>query len=140
MDTQLLREQEVFPSEEILKQSFGGIYPAYEWLMETVTGAEYGLTAEWNYYKDGRPWLCKVTLKKKTVFWLSVWESWFQISFYFIEKHLEKIAALDIDEKIKEDFCRQKPVGKLIPMIFKISHEEQLGDLLKMISFKKALK
>ena len=137
MDTQLLREQDIFPSEEKLKQSLGGIYPVYESLMKTVTGAEYGLTAEWNYYKDGRSWLCKVCHKKKTVFWLSVWKGWFQTSFFFTEKHLEAIAALDVDEKIKEDFCRQKPIGKLIPMIFKITHEEQLGDLLKVINFKK---
>lgn len=140
MDTQLLREQDIFPSEEKLKQSLGGIYPVYESLMKTVTGAEYGLTAEWNYYKDGRSWLCKVCHKKKTVFWLSVWENWSQISLYFTEKHLKAIAALDIDEKIKEDFCRQKPVGKLLPMIFKITSEEQLGDLLKVINFKTALK
>lgn len=140
MNTQLLREQDLFPSEEILKQSLGGIYPVYESLMETVTSAGYGLTAEWNYYKDGKSWLCKVTQKKKTVFWLSVWESWFQTSFFFTEKHLEGIASLDIDETIKEDFCRQKPVGRLIPMIFRVSRKEQLGDLLKVINFKTALK
>lgn len=140
MEAQSLREQDVFPTEEILKQTLGGIFPVYESLMKTVTGTAYGLTAEWIYYNDGKAWLCKVTQRKKTMFWLSVWESWFQISFFFTEKHLEGIAALDVDEVIKEDFCRQKPVGRLIPMIFRITREEQLSDLLKVTDFKKALK
>lgn len=37
--------------------------------------------------------------------------------FYFIEKHLEAIAALDISESIKEDFYKTRSVGRLIPMI-----------------------
>ncbi len=140
MNTQLLREQEIFPSEDVLKNALGSISPVYESLIKTVTGAEYGLTTEWNYYKDGKSWLCKIKHKKKTVFWLSVWESYFQIGFFFTEKHLEGIDALDIDEKIKEDFCRVKAIGKLLPMIFKISQKAQLADLLKVIEFKKNLK
>ena len=85
-------------------------------------------------------WLCKVSYKKKTVFWLSVWKGYFQTGFFFTQKHLEKIAALDIDETVKGDFFNRKPVGKLFPMIFKISQKEQLNDLLKVVAFKKDLK
>lgn len=140
METQLLREQEIFPSDEVLKNVLGNVYPIYESVMNTITGSEYGLTHEWNYYKDGKSWLCKVSNKKKTVFWLSIWEGYFQIGFFFTEKHLEGIAALDIDGNIKDDFCKAKPIGKLIPMIFKISQKEQLPDLLKVVEFKKTLK
>ena len=51
---------------------------------------------EWRYYNDGKAWLCKVVNKKKTVFWLSIWEHYFKTSFYFTEKHLESIDALNI--------------------------------------------
>lgn len=140
METQLLREQEAYPSEELLQEVLGTSFPAYSSLMKTVSGSESGLTAEWNYYKDGKAWLCKVTHRKKTVFWLSVWKNCFQAGFYFTEKHLEGIAALDIDESIKEEFYRQKPIGRLLPMVFRISSEEQLVDLMKVIHLKKALK
>lgn len=140
METQLLREQEIFPSDEVLKNVLGNIYPVYESLLNTITGSEYGLTCEWNYYNDGKSWLYKVIYKKKTVFWLSVWDGHFQIGFFFTEKHLEGIAALEIDEKIKEDFCQAKPIGKLLPMIFRIRNEGQLPDLLKVVDFKKKQK
>ena len=140
MEVQLLREQEIFPSEEVLKNVLGSIYPVYESLLKTITGAEYGLIAEWNYYKDGKSWLCKVCNKKKTVFWLSVWEGFFKTSFFFTGKHLESIAELDISEQIKEEFFRIKPVGKLLPMIINVNRCEQLVDLLKIVKFKKELK
>ena len=137
MEVQLLREQEIFPSEEVLKTTLGQVYGAWAALETQVTQGEFSLTLEWNYYRDGKSWLCKVCHKKKTVFWLSVWEGFFKTAFYFTEKHLEGIAKLDISEQIKEDFCRMKPIGKLLPMIINIDRREQLTDLLKIVRFKK---
>jgi hypothetical protein len=137
METQLLREQDIFPSEEVLKNTLGSIYPVYKLLMESITNAGYGLTCEWHYYKDGKSWLCKVINKKKTVFWLSVWEGYFKTSFFFVERHLEGIMALNIDNT---HFTLEKEWGKMIPLIFNISKKEQLADLLKVAAFKKALK
>lgn len=124
-----------------MKDALGNdVYEVFDVFMQTITDAEYGLSSEWRYYNDGKSWLCKVSYKRKTIFWLSVWSGYFQIGFYFTEKHLEGIAALEIDEKTKEDFCLMKPVGKLLPMVFKISRKEQLDDLLNVTAFKKNLK
>lgn len=140
METQLLRDENVFPTKEILDNVLNDSYPSFESLMETVTDTEYGLTYQWNFYKDGKSWLCKVSNKKKTVFWASVWDGYFKISFFFTEKHLEKISTLNINEKIKEDFFKEKPIGRLLPMIFNIYQKNQLSDLLTVIEFKKNLK
>ena len=72
--------------------------------------------------------------------WLSVWNGLFKISFYFTEKHMEGIAALDIAENIKEDFCKAKPIGRLLPMLFNINHKKQLPDVLTVAAFRKNLK
>lgn len=135
----LLRDPEQFPSNKVLKKVLGAtVYSVMELFMETIT--EEDLTVEWRYYNDGKSWLGKVIYRKKTVLWLSVWEGFFKTSFYFTEKHLEDIAALNISEKIKEDFCKAKPVGRLIPMIIDVNDKEQLEDLLTIVRFKKKLK
>jgi len=140
METQLLREPEIFPSKEVLKNALGEIYNVLETLEMRLTQNEFALTFDWNYYKDGKSWLCKVCHKKKTVFWLSVWDGCFKTTFFFLERHLDSIAALDISEQIKEDFCRTKSVGKLLPMVISIDRQEQLTDLLKVVEFKKKAK
>ena len=136
-ETQLLREPEIFPSKEVLKDALGNVYDVWEELETRLTQNDFALTFDWNYYKDGKSWLCKVCHKKKTVFWLSVWEGFFKTTFFFLERHLEGIAALDISEQIKEDFCRTKPVGKFLPMLIPIDRQERIMDLLKIVKFKK---
>ena len=136
-----MSDPDVFPSAEVLKNALGsGAYDVFTAFEAAVTNADYALAYEWRYYNDGKSWFYKVNYRKKTVLWLSVWEGFFRIAFYFTEKHVERIAALDVSEKIKEDFCRMKPVGRLLPMIFDIRGEEQLEDLLKVVAFKKSLK
>ena len=137
----LLRDPEVFPSDEVLKDALGDTgYKVLKSFTGTITNEEYGLITEWRFYNDGKAWLCKVQHKKKTVLWLSVWEGFFKVSFFFTEKHLEAIAALDISDTIKEDFAKAKPTGRLIPMILDITDKEQLDDLLTVVRFKKTLK
>jgi hypothetical protein len=140
MEVQLLKEKEVFPSREVLQDVLDKVYDVWAELETTVTQGEFALTLDWNYYRDGKSWFCKVCHKKKTVFWLSVWEGFFKTAFYFTEKHMQGIADLDISERIKEDFCRMKPIGKLLPMVISIDKQEQLVDLLKIVKFKKNAK
>jgi len=141
MEIRLLKDPDVFPSAEVLKNALGSdVDDVFGTFIDAITSADYGLTYDWRYYNDGKSWLCKVSHKKKTVLWLSAWEEAFKIAFYFTEKHLEGIAALDISENIKEDFCKTKPVGRLLPMLFTIHQKEQLEDLLKVVRFKKNLK
>jgi hypothetical protein len=140
METPLLNDKEVLPTKEVLENVLGESYLAYSELIETITNTKYGLVTEWNYYKDGKAWLCKVCFKKKTVFWLSVWDKYFKIGFYFTEKNCAGVAALEIEEKIKEDFNNSKHIGKLIPLGITMNRKEQIIDVLKIIEYKKNLK
>jgi hypothetical protein len=137
MATMMLTEPAISPTPEVLKAALGNSYIAYEKLMETVTSN--ALQPQWNYYKDGKAWLCKIQRKKKTVFWLSVWENCFKTTFYFTAKSSKGINALEIDDKIKIDFAGHKSIGKLLPLIFTIHTKQQLTDLLKVIDFKTSL-
>ena len=136
MEVQLLREQKIFPSREVLQDALGKAYDVWAEFETRITQGDFSLTFEWRFYNDGKSWLCKVCHKKKTVFWLSVWDEGFKTTFFFLERHLAEIAELDISEQIKEDFCRMKPIGKLLPMVINIDKQEQLVDLLKIVKFK----
>jgi len=140
MNTQLLRNKETFPSLEVLKDALKDSYLTYEKMKSILADPEYGLTEEWNYYNDGKAWLCKICLKKKTLFWLSVWDGFFKTSFYFTEKNSSGLADLDINKSLKENFFKNKTKSRLIPLTIDIYNIEQLKDLLTLISYKKNLK
>ena len=137
METQLLRDPEIFPSKEVLEDILGEVYSVLEELETILTHDEFALSFNWHYYKDGKSWLCKVCHKKKTVFWLSIWDGFFKTSFFFLERHLEGIAALQIADS---SYKMEKEWGKMLPMIFSINDKKQLPDLLKVIEFKKKSK
>jgi hypothetical protein len=137
METPLLQNPEIYPSKEVLKGLLGNVYEVLENLETQLSQDEYAITFDWIYYKDSKSWLCKVSHKKKTVFWLSIWEGFFKTSFFFLERHLEGIAALEIDEN---SFKMEKTWGKMIPLIFNINDKKQIPDLLKVVEFKKKAK
>jgi len=137
----LLRDSGIHPTNEVLENALGkDIFLVYEELIEIITNAEFELKPEWNFYKDGNAWLCKVTYKKKTVFWLSIWEQYIKTGFYFTENTRSGIFSLQINEKIMQDFEETKTVGKLFPLILNIDTKSQLEDLKEIIKYKKSLK
>ena len=141
MEAQMaLRDAEIVPSDKVLKDTLGDVYDVLESFLATITNEAYLLSFEWRYYNDGKAWLCKVQHKKKTILWLSVWEGFFKVSFFFTEQHLEAFSALDISEAIKTELASAKAVGRLIPMIFNINNANQLEELLTVVRFKKTLK
>ena len=140
METHVLRDQQIYPSKEVIENALGDSYLAFKALTEELSDGRQELTMEWRYYKDGHAWLCKVCHKKKTIFWLSVWDKYFKTTFYFTEKTAPGISELNIKEEVKEILSRSKPTGKLIPLTISIKEKEQMADLLKIVEYKMSLK
>jgi len=137
MEKQQLTNPEIIPDPEVLEAALGNVFPVIENLFETVGNKEFGMDHEWRYYNDGKAWLCKAQFKKKTVFWLSIWENYFKVTFYFTEKHLDSLLELPISQSIKDDFKQSKHTGKLIPLTVSVQHNAQIEDLLCLVDFKK---
>ena len=136
----LLTDPDTFPSNDVLAVALGKSFNAFEQFIDRVTNTDFNLDMQWNYYKDGKSWLCKITGNKKTVFWLSVCDGYFKTSFYFTEKTAPGIQHLDIARGLKDDIRESRAIGKLIPLIIDIRDKEQLGDLYTIIRYKTALK
>ncbi|HCO66886.1 MAG TPA: hypothetical protein DIT04_03895 [Dysgonomonas sp.] len=140
-EIQLLRDSEVKPSEQVIRDIYDDkLFEVYKDIFEIISNPELQLTHEWNYYRDGKAWLCKVIYKKKTVFWLSLGDKLIKTSFFFTEKTRGGVMELPINEKIKNDFLEVKNTGKLFALIMDIDSKEQLKDFIEVIKYKKSLK
>ena len=134
----LLKDKELFPSSDVLKAVLGESFTAFEALCAALL--PHGIAPEWNYYNDGKAWLSKLPFKKKNLGWVGICDGYFEVTCYFTEKHLTKIADLDISESVKEAFCAAKPVGRLIPMTITVDTANLPDDVPTMLLFKKGLK
>jgi hypothetical protein len=65
MEELLLKDPNGFPENDVLENVLGKQYKHYQNFVEKLN--EYKLIIEWNYYKDGKSWLCKIINKKKTI-------------------------------------------------------------------------
>lgn len=135
---QLLRNPDIAPSDEVLAAALGRAYNSY--IAFTQKLPDWGIETEWRYYNDGSAWLCKCVRKKKTVFWLSVWDGFFKITLFFTEKTNSGVYELPISDEIKTRFKNEKRIGKLIPLLHEVHDESALDDIFALITYKQSLK
>ena len=133
-----LGEQEIYPSEEFLKNLLGAVYGVWKELETELTQGEFALTPVWTYNQKSKFWLCTVRREKKSVFWISVWEGFFKVLFYFTQKQIDTIVESDISGQNRERLRRSEPVGQLYPVFIEIDRQEKLADLLKIVKTKLA--
>ena len=137
METMGLADENTFPDEGVLRSVLGSAFEVYEEFTGNIQADDYGLACIWRFYKDGKRWLCKVTHKKKTILWLSVYEGCFKVTFYFTDKSGAGIPDLDIDDAIRDGFSSVKPIGKLKPVTLTLNERGQLNDVYELIGYKK---
>ncbi|MDR1698049.1 MAG: DUF3788 domain-containing protein [Erysipelotrichaceae bacterium] len=131
---QLLKDPKIFPSVEVIAKALGPVNEAFLDLLKNM--AALNVVYEWRYYQDGKAWLMKASHKNKTVFWLSLWDKGFKVSFFFTEKTKAGIKDLKLDETRKARFLLVTPVGKLIPFIIDVTSVSALPELELLIKYK----
>ena len=125
------------PDSNVLEGALGKDYKLYEQFAEKINAKK--LTLEWNYYNDGKSWLCKTLNKKKNMCWLSIWNTGFKLTFYFTEKTMPGVYNLEISDELMETAKEAKPAGKLLPIILSIKSKKNLNDG-KLLEYKMTLK
>jgi len=146
---QLLRNPDVYPSDEILAEALGAAYEVYTEFVKELE--RYGFSfMDWRFYNDGKSWLSKGeyrwttprgTNKIKPIFWLSIWNGFFRVAFFFGFDIKNELLELSISQNAKELIGNAEPMGKtmrFLPIVFDVSNEEQLNDLYVLSEFRKA--
>jgi hypothetical protein len=136
MDRPLLNDKNEYPDDDVLTKYLGKTKAAWD-LFVTKISSDYGtMSLEWRYYNDGEAWLCKLVHKKKTVCWISIWQNYFKIAFYFTDKHNKDINNLKIDQGLKNNYMSNKSIGKLKPLAIEVKTKKVLSNVFELIKYK----
>ena len=144
---QTLRNPDIEPSSEVIAKALGDANNAYIKFINEL--ASHDIQLEWRYYNDGKAWLAKGLYKwtgarggqkEITVFWLSIWDSFFKVTIYFPEKNREEVLRLPLDNKVKLMMADSKQMGKLrsFPLVFDLCWIKCLGPFLLLLILRKA--
>jgi len=143
-----LREPEVTPTRELLKQILGDSYTAYETFQDALPGLE--MEQEWQWYTPYKAWFAKgrhfwVTprgaRKEKNLYWLYVYDGYFSVAVWFKEKNRTEVLRADMSEKTKKLIHDAETMGKLptFPVVFDITTVEPLADIYLLLDCKKRI-
>lgn len=145
---QLLRDPSVKPTDDMIVDCLGPAGEVYTKFLEELK--VYGISLmDWRFYNDGKAWLSKGeykwttargTNKVKPIFWISIWDGFFKISFNFSEMTRDKLLSLPISENTKIMIENIEPNGskmKFIPVIFDVDDEKQFEEILLVAQFRK---
>ena len=143
-----LRDPDVTPTSEVLEQTLGGSYAAYEMFQDALPGLE--IEQDWQWYTPHKAWFAKGqhfwttpkgTRKEKNLYWLHVYEGSFSIAVWFKEKNRAEILRADVSEKTKQLIRDTETMGKVptFPVVFDICTAEPLADVYMLIEYKKRL-
>ena len=132
----VLGDKSVYPSEEILFSIIGDKKVIWQKIMDYVNENYQNVTEEWRYYNDGKQWLFKLQLKKKTLFWIGVLQDTFRITFYFGNKAESAITDSNLPDKIKDDFVSGKRYGNIRAISTSISGAGDLENIYKLVDLK----
>jgi len=147
-EKKLLTDADIVPTDEIIAEGLGKASDSYTKFVKGLKDYDISLM-EWRYYNDGKAWLSKGEYKwttargankVKPLFWLSIWEGFFRVAFFFSTEIKEELLALPISKKGKEIVTEAKPMGKTgsyLPVVFDVSEEKQLNDIYQLAKFRK---
>jgi hypothetical protein len=138
MENQIFTDPGVKPENDILETALGKKYILYAEFEKRVN--ELNFILEWNYYNDGKSWLCKTLHKKKNFGWLSAWNTGIKLTFYFTEKTITGLQGLGISPEININAKEIKPVGKFYPVTMLMKSKKAINDGIKILEYKKNLK
>jgi len=143
-----LRDPEVTPTSELLEQTLGDSYTAYETFQEALPSLE--IEQEWQWYTPHKAWFARGqhfwttsrgTKKEKNLYWLHVFEGSFDVAVWFLEKNRSEILRANVSEKTKHLIHEAKTFGKMatFPVITEVTGARQLADIYTLIDCKKRL-
>jgi len=110
MATPILSDPDIAPTNEIILSYLGKAGPAFISLFEYNHTAHPDVEDIWKFYNDGKRWLFHAARKKKTLFWLSIDEEFFRVTFYYPKSAARCIAESRIPEELKMQY--KKTAGK----------------------------
>ena len=134
-----LNNKDEFPDDEVLSRCLGKVKPIWDSFQALLDEDYPSFSAEWRYYRDGNSWLHKVTKKKKTVCWVSVWTGAFKTTFYFSDKAEDLITASRLKKAYVEQFLHGRRYGKIRGVTVTVKKSADLVSIKKLIAIKEQL-
>ena len=140
MEKPCLNDKDEYPDDEVLSRYLGEVKSTWDSFHDFLKQSYPLFSGEWRYYNDGKSWLYKLTKKKKTICWISVYQHKFKTTFYFPDKAEELITKSKLKKEYIDRFINGKKYGKIRGITVDIKNPTDLDTTKTLIEIKEQLK
>ncbi len=140
MEKPSLNDKNECPNDEVLSRELGKAKGAWDSFIAFIKESHPSFSVEWRYYNDGKSWLCKITKKKKTVCWVSVWPGMFKTGFYFPDRAEDLIKKSKLSKKYVDQFVNGKKYGKIRGVTVEVKKTADLSATKILVEIKEQFK
>ena len=140
MEKPITNDRDEYPDDEVLSRHLGKAKSTWDTFLDFINESYPSFSGEWRYYRDGKSWLYKLTKKKKTISWISVYKNKFKTTFYFSDKAEDLIKKSKLKKEYIDQFIHGKKYGKIRGITVEIKKPTDLASTKKLIEIKEQLK
>lgn len=140
MDKLCLNDKDEYPDDDVLSRHLGKAKAMWDSFMDSIKESYPSFAGEWRYYNDGKSWLHKITRKKTTICWVSVFPGTFKTTFYFPDRAEELITASKLKKDYVDQFVHGKKYGKIRGVTVEIKKPADLKAVKMLIEVKEQMK
>ncbi len=113
MEKPCLNDKNEYPTDAVLSHHLGESKNTWDSFINILKVDYPTFSTEWRYYNDGKSWLFKVTDKKKTICWVSLYDHLFKATFYFTDNAEDFLRNSKLEQKYIDQFTNGKKYGKI---------------------------
>ena len=140
MEKPCLYDKNEYPSNEVLSHYLGEVKNTWDSFVNFINVSYPNFSGEWRYYNDGKNWLYKLTKKKKTICWISIYHEKFKTTFYFPDKAEDLITKSELGKEYIDQFIYGKRYGKIRGITVEIKKQPDLNSTKILIEIKEQFK
>jgi hypothetical protein len=124
------------PNDNLLSEKIGNNYQYWPEIKKYVKELVGGTTDEWKFYGQKYGWQLKTLLKKRNLFFLIPYDSFFTIVLIFGDRAVQEIERSDISEQIKQDIIKAKKYMEGRGIAIEVRDKTYLSDIKALIDIK----
>ena len=136
MNRPLLNDKNEYPNDDVLVRYLGKTKAIWDAFVVEISSTFPSMSFEWKFYNNGKSWLCKLVHKKKTMCWISIWENYFKVGFYFTDKDNKAITGLKIDQRLKDSYRSTKSSGRFKPLTIDVKTKKALLNIIELTRYR----
>lgn len=136
IDTKVLSDENEIPNDELVFSIIGNKELIWKKTMSYVYDNNNDISEVWKYYNDGKSWLFRTIIKKKTVFWIRILDDTFRIAFWFANRLEPIILESKLPKRIKEEYKNAKVFNKSKSIYIDVQDLKDLENIKTLIDLK----